>query len=152
MDEKEYQAAYRDRNPRPCVFEKALLSRCVGCSQARKIHIAVREAAGCGTESAQADCTLFKELLKRNARFVLQLHDLDLPLPHAKDLRMQCGGLEGLRKLMRDPSRDPSLPENDVRAWVMAGKNWFGGLDSLPYQQIAREIARFHPRRRRSDR
>ncbi len=151
MDEKEYRTAYKDLNSRPCVFEKAMLARCVACSQANKVNIAVREGMGCGTEAAQSDCALFKNLLKQNARFVLQINDLNQPLPHAKDLRMQCGGLAGLRELMRHPSREPSLPENDVRAWIVAGKNWFGGLNDLPYQQIARQIAHFKGRRRKRD-
>ena len=152
MDEKEYRTAYKDLNARPCVFEKAMLARCAGCSQVNKVNIAVREAMGCGTDAAQADCALFKSLLKQNARFVLQLNDLNQPLPHAKDLRMQCGGLAGLRELMTHPSREPHLPENDVRAWVVAASHWYGGLNALPYQEIVRQIARFKGRARKRGR
>jgi len=146
MDEKEFKATYRDYNDRPCVFAKALLSRCAGCSRAQKLNIAEREAMACQSEQALQQCRDLLPLLRAKALFALRLTNVVGPLPHGKEMKVQCGGLFGLRA-----AQAPTLegPVTDVYSLISAAVADYGDLQSLPYGEIVKAVVSYEPRKRR---
>ncbi len=145
LDENAYRQTYAQVNPLQCAFERALLRRCCGCEQVIRRNIAEREAAGCSDPAAQAQCAALKARLRHAAAFVLKLTDPEAPLPHAKELKLQCGGLLGLARLM-DAGETTGVP--NVYASVTAAVAKFGSLDTLPYQEILPSVRGYEPRRR----
>lgn len=145
MDENEFKTTYRDYNERPCVFAKALLSRCAGCSRAHKLNIAEREAVACKSEQALRQCRELLPMLRAKALFALRLTHVDGPLPHGKEMKVQCGGLFGLRA-----AQAPTLegPVTDVYSLISAAVADYGDLQSLPYGEIVKAVVNYEPRKR----
>lgn len=147
MDEIEYKEVYNSVNAQRCVFEKASLTRMYQCENHVKINIGEREAAGCADENARQQCQALLQNLRRNAAFSLKLTSISgkSALPHAKELKVQCGGLNGLQ-LLTDNTAGMGI--SNIHGTVIQAINEFGSIDSLPYERIVQSISQFQGRRR----
>lgn len=147
MDEQEFKQIYQEVNDRRCVFEKAALTRMFACEKLIRMNIAEREAAGCSNPAAQAQCDCLLEQLRRSAAFALKLTHVSGPLPHAKELKVQCGGLLGLQRNVEGDTEARGVA--NVFGLVEAAKEAFGDLDDFPYQDIVQSVTHFQGRRPR---
>jgi hypothetical protein len=147
MDERAFRDAYNAVNPLACPFEKALLICQCACREARRVNIAERLAVNCLAARAQSDCSLLLELLRRNSAFALKLTHPDEVLPHAKYVKVQCGGLLGLQAALW-PEQVGEAQVADIRGLVLEAQGRFGSLQELPYNEIVRGIAGFQVRKR----
>lgn len=149
MEEDEYRSAYHAINQRRCVFEKSVLSRRAACVHAHRFCLADREGVTCQDEAAMAQCKSLLDTLRDKAGFALKLPRIDGPLPHAKEVKVQTGGLLGMQQqLCHDPARTDGQIA-DIHALIEQALSRFGGLDALPYTEIARSIVLFDGRGRR---
>ncbi len=153
MDESAFHRARGAANPQPCVFEKALFARCCACSLVERQSIAEREVLACASPPAQAQCAALRALLRQKSVFALKLAQPDGPLPHANEMKLQCGGLQGLQRLAQGqaaagPGVLPALA--DVHELVRVCSEKFGGLANLPYSEVVQSVVAFPIRRRRS--
>lgn len=146
LDENAYRNAYTEVNPLQCVFERAILCRCCGCEHVIKRNIAEREAAGCLDAAAHALCVELKKELRRAAAFTLKLAHPDEPVPHTKELKLQCGGLLGVERALVP---DAAGPVANIIGVLSAAVQQYGSLASLPYQEIVHAIHVYEPRPRR---
>ncbi|MGP1677328.1 MAG: hypothetical protein ACTS6J_09245 [Burkholderiales bacterium] len=162
MDESAFRRARDVMAPRPCAFERALLAGACACSLAARRNIAEREAVACGLLPAREECAALCALLRRNSAFALKLTQIDAPLPHAKEMKLQCGGLQGVQRALSlaaavdSPAREsPPAVQGlvsvaDVRGLVEAARQKFGDLQNLPYSAIVQSVAAYQIRRRRT--
>ena len=151
MDENEFKNVYETVNDLRCVFEKAVLTRMYACRHLVRMNIAEREAAGCASAAAQHQCGDFLERTRRSAAFALKLTHVSGPLPHAKELKVQCGGLLGLQACMvSGPPERPGVP--DIYGLLDQARREYGTLDELPFPDMVKSVAHFQGRRRRSRR
>ena len=146
LDENAYRDAYATINPLQCVFERAILCRCCGCEHAIKRNIAEREAAGCLDVPAHALCVELKKELRRVAAFTLKLANLDEPLPHTKELKLQCGGILGLARVV---TPEATGPVTNIISVLLTATQRYGALANLPYQEIVHAVHTYEPRPRR---
>jgi hypothetical protein len=144
MDESAYRAARGALNPSPCVFEKALLARCAGCSLAVNHALAEREAVRCASPVARTNCATLLALLRERSAFALKLAPGAGPLPHAVTMRLQCGGLLGVRDAL-------AAERIDVHALVAGAQQRWGSLADLPWSAIVPGVAAWQGRRRRRE-
>jgi hypothetical protein len=133
MDEAAYREALKSSPLRSCPFEKTVLSNCADCSRAEKRNIAERETVSCNSVDAFDRCTSLRDLLRHNFTFALGKAHIDGPLPHAQEMRMQCGGLKGLQFAL-----DGNDDICDVFALVAMSQQQFGELTDFPYAEIVR--------------
>ena len=145
LNESAYKATYDDKVRLSCPFEKAILSRCAECDQAHKFNIAEREAVACSAAVPRENCLTLHGMLHQNAVFTLKLIHPDQPLPHAKEIKVQCGGLLGVQRLF---DQEASTVEN-VHALVGEIQNRYGTMQEVSFQEVVKEIAAFEGRRRR---
>jgi hypothetical protein len=143
MDESAYKSARGEINRLPCVFEKALLSRCAVCQLAASHALAERESIACTSPLARADCGQLSGLLREKSAFALRLTTTQRILPHAMMMKIQCGGLQGLQQVL-----DADAPAPDVRRLVLLAREKFGDLAALPFSEIVKGIAAFQIRKR----
>jgi len=144
-NEDAYRLARKAYIEYSCPFERALLSRCVGCGRARKLNLAEREAIACGDPAVREHCLTFYRALHDNAQFALKINP-DAPWPFGKEIRAQCGGVRGLAAALGEPGDEAT----DVAASVIAGQARFGATDDFPYSEIMRAVVHYEPRKRRS--
>jgi len=149
--------------PRPCAFEKAILAHCCACSVAERQHIAEREAVVCGAPGAREQCAALRALLRQKSAFALKRTHVDAPLPHAQEMKVECGGLQGVQQALTPAAAVPAAVEAsasgaqglplvaDVRSLVQASAEKFGGLANLPYSLIVQSVVAYRIRRRRPE-
>lgn len=143
MDENAWRAKRATINTRPCVFENAVLARCVRCALAAHQAIAERESIFCTDESSHARCAAFADHLRAAAGFAIRAPDPSTTLSHAQKVRLACGGLLGLQAQLDVAREQPSVE----RLLAEAQARW-GDLQALPYGDLVRAIARWRGRPR----
>jgi hypothetical protein len=148
MEEKEYKDTYHSINQRRCVFEKTINSRRCTCKQSRRFHLADREGITCKSASGKALCIEFLNSMRSNARFALHLTSADAPLPHAREIKVQTGGLLGLQGLIYPHRATDSNIDNAI-GLIAAAIEKYGRLEDLPYDIIVQAIVKFEGRKRR---
>jgi hypothetical protein len=142
-NEDAYRDARKSVNPTPCAFEKGVLARCVSCRKAEKHLLAERETVNCGDAAAQARCLELKTLLRGHSAFALKIPRVGAQLPHAKELKIQCGGLKGLQAAMNGADC-----VEDVFVLIESALAAHGALDDFPYSDIVQGVVHFEARRR----
>lgn len=148
MEEQEYRATYQALNQRRCVFEKAINSRRCNCAQSTRFHLADREGVACESEAGNALCIALLDALRRKARFSLHITQADAPLPHAKEIRVQIGGMLGLQKLLHpDLSQTDSV--SDINGLAIEALDRYGCIENLPYEVILQTLVSFEGRGKR---
>ncbi|MBI5110266.1 MAG: hypothetical protein HZA62_16135 [Rhodocyclales bacterium] len=145
MDETAYRNAKGEINRLPCVFERALLARHAVCELAASHQIAERETVACSQAAAHADCTRLAEMLRAKSAFALGVTDTHGILPHAMLMKIQCGGLDGMKRVF-----DPDALAANVRRLLRLAQDQCGGLESLPFSEIVKGVAAWKGRRRRA--
>jgi hypothetical protein len=131
MDETAYRQIYSDVVERPCSFEKAILASCGACGRSSRIQIAEREAVTCQTASSLSRCTSLHNSLRHSFAFALKKVLDDTPLPHAQEMRIQCGGLKGLQYVL-----DGNAEVADVDAMLEFALQRWGELAEIPYSEV----------------
>ena len=151
MDESEYRATYQAINERRCVFEKTISSRRSTCSKSLRFQLADREGVSCSSATGNALCAELLGLMRRNARFALHITHADGPLPHAREIRVQTGGLLGLQALVCPDRRDRDNVE-DIITLVDIALERYPSLEALPFDSIVQRIVKFEARSKRGNR
>lgn len=141
MDEQEFKSTHAAVNDRPCVFGKAILRRCTGCSRAQRLFIAEREVVACRSPAGRERCGELAERLRRAALFALHMTHMDGPLPHGKEIKVECGGLAGLAQAVHhEPGDIFATIDAALAAWLT--------LDNFPYSEIVKAVVAYQPRER----
>ena len=138
MDESAYRQALTSAIPRYCPFEKTILTHCAACSKAEKHNIAEREVVACSSAASHERCIALRDLLRNSFTFALGKLHIDGPLPHAQEMRMQCGGLRGIQFLL-----DGDDEVRDVAELLERAQTQYGELAELPYSQIVQRANSF---------
>ncbi len=133
MDELAFRQRLAGLEGRACPFAKSILTRCAGCSMSEKRNIAERELVACTNGEAYERCISLRDLLRNNFSFALGKLHIDGPLPHAKEMRMQCGGLKGLQYVF-----DGSDEVRDITLLLTDALQKYGDLTDFPYSEIVR--------------
>ena len=143
VDEIAFRHTREAINRLPCVFERALLARHAVCELALGHQIAERESIACTQAAAHRACTQMSELLREKSSFALHLAANRRILPRAMAMKIQCGGLDGLKALL---DADALVP--NVRRLVRLAGERYGELDALPFSEIVQGVAAWKARRR----
>ncbi len=147
MDQDQFRTTYREINERFCAYEKSILTNQCTCTQAERFCIAEREGVHCRSDDGQARCLELLELLRTQARFTLKATDEKAAMPHGKAMKIQVGGLRGI-KLALEPEEPAPVTIDDVYGTVLAAIERFGGLDKLPLQTLIQQIAAYQMKKR----
>ncbi|MCG6873099.1 MAG: hypothetical protein LJE84_12485 [Gammaproteobacteria bacterium] len=147
MDEDAYRSAYAQHNPQPCVFEKATLSGRCACRYGQRLLLAQREAQACQNSDARGHCVRWLEMLREPCRFALGLTGT-AALPHAKEIKVQVGGLRGLRALLAGDEEPGVDPVADVAALLARARGVYESWQQLPLESIVRAVGSYRHRGR----
>jgi hypothetical protein len=142
MDEAAYRQALTSAFPRNCPFEKSILTHCAACSMAAKHNIAERELVACNDAVAHQRCKALRDLFRHSFAFALGKPHIEGPLPHAQEMRIQCGGLKGLQFVL-----DENAEVSDVAALLERVQQRYGNLADLPFSLIVQRANDLYKRR-----
>lgn len=144
MDEVEFKQAHGEFNDRPCVFTKAVLMRCAACSRAQRLYLAEREAVGCHSPGGHARCAQMLAELRDKALFALRQTQPEQVLPHAKEVKVECGGLSALRAALQPEAE----AIDDIHALLLRATEVYGDMHHLPYPAMMQAISHYTLRKR----
>lgn len=148
MDEQEYKDTYNRINQLRCVFEKAMCSLCCNCSQGTMFRLADRHGFGCQSPLDQKRCAGFLDHMRAQTRFVFKLTDIDGPLPHNKEIRVQNGGLLGVQQMLGTESERVE----DVGALIRQAVEAYGTIEQVPFDRVVQSVMAYQPRPKRRSR
>ena len=148
MEEREYREIYSAINERRCPYEKAINSRRCNCSQSRRFNLANREGVACKSEAGNLLCNDLLNIMRQKARFSLHVTHATSPLPHAKEIKVQVGGLLGLQKLLNPQAANASTV-GDIYGLANTALGHYLSLSELPFAEIVQSIVIFEGREKR---
>ena len=150
MDEENYRFLRAEAIPFPCVFEKSILTSRLCCGLAIKKNIADREVVQCGSEDFQYYCINWLELLRKKSQFALRLTDTidsSAVLPHAKEMKIQVGGINGVAiYLAQKQQYIEREAQPNVSVTLELCRTISGDYKQLPFDQIVKSIAHYRVR------
>ncbi|MCW9023449.1 MAG: hypothetical protein OQK73_02090 [Gammaproteobacteria bacterium] len=150
MEEDQYRKTYGEINQLKCVFEKAINSRQCACSQSQRFNLADREGVACQTPVRHEKCVQLLVLMRSNASFSLQMQKVEGPLPHAREIKVQVGGLQGLQVALGQDVESKAIM--DIDGLIQKAESTFGQIENFPYPEIIKSISRYKGRQRRQSR
>jgi len=148
VEEAEYKSVYGALTTIPCVYEKALTNQKARCDLAEHFCLADREGYACQSLEASRRCKKFLENLREKSIFSLKIQEVDGPLPHNIEIRIQVGGLQGLLHALGDEALE-GLTENSVYALIERVLQRYESVEKFPYSEIVRAVSQFKGRQRR---
>jgi len=149
MDEDSYREAYERINAAPCVFEKGILSLKCKCAYQHMFRLADRHGVGCTDTLMQHNCKAFLDHLRKQTQFVFKIN-IDGPLPHNKEMKVQIGGMLGVQKLLLNKAEKDTV--EDVSGLMQSSIELYGDIKQIPYNLIMPSVTNFQtrPKRKRS--
>lgn len=148
MEEDEYRSTYHEINERRCIFEKSINSRRSTCEHGRRFNLADREGVACSSEAGNVRCQVFLDRIRKNASFALQQLHINGPLPHAKEVKVQTGGLLGLQGQLY-PKKEGAEQVENIAALLREALDRYQEFDNLPYTELVKSIVHFEGRNKR---
>lgn len=143
MDENAFMHTLGTVNPKPCAFEKAILSRRCACALEDKRYVAEREMVACQLPQEREKCDELLALLRQGSAFALKLTHIAPKLSYAQEVKVQCGGLLGIQHEMNGADE-----VSDVHALVEEARQKFGSFEEIPYSRIVQSIVNYQVRKR----
>ena len=147
MEENEYRDIYHKVNEQRCIFEKSILTRQTMCQHAHRFCLADREGVSCHHVMSHAQCRQLLAELRSKAIFALKLTRIDGPLPHAKEVKVQTGGLLGLAAILNGDTDLANI--EDIIDLLQRAIAKYGSIAQLPYDEITRRIVQYQARQSR---
>jgi len=127
-----------------CPFSKPILGNWCQCPHARTLDRCAGKMVCSRADDYLASCTGLVDTLRRNSRFVLGIPDGMAQLTHAQLMKIRCGGLRGMQRVL-EPDAD-GVPE--VREMIRLAEQAYGDVAAFPYVEIVGDIRAFSHRRR----
>ena len=141
MNENEYKSMRSQLMPVPCAFEKSILALKTYCTESTQKNLAEREIVTCSNAKNAERCAVWLRHLREESQFSLQMPKGSSVLPHAKEMKVQVGGVRGLQKVLE------LTPEGEIGTDIVqtleAGAEKFPGFEAVPFEEIVREIVKF---------
>ena len=145
MDENEYKLVCKNLITASCAFEKSILAYKTRCSKATKKNIAEREVVMCASAHCAERCENWLKILRRKSQFPLHIPEQVAVLPHAKEMRVQAGGILGLCKVLEIETGEPHSQPNVVEVLEICNER-IESIETMPFTEIIREIVHFQAR------
>ena len=128
-----------------CPFERVILSTQFSCSESHKYFYAQKEGISCKNPPARLNCKLLVEYLKQNSKFALkQLPASNGKLTHGQEMKLKCGGLLGLQKVLD--------AHEDIHSLVNTAFEQSNELKDLPWEQVLASVQAYKVRQGKTQR
>lgn len=130
-----------------CPFSKPILGKWCQCSNARLFDRCAGKMHCEQPDTDLKECQSLVKMLEKNSRFIIGVTDRVKPLTHQKMMKIKCGGILGMNRVLKDLDEDcPS-----ILGVISEVKEQFVSFDAFPYGQIVRDISTFSVRKKCND-
>ncbi len=144
MDENEYKSVTDSLIPVSCVFEKSILVLKTQCIKSTRINIAERELVVCASLQYAERCKSWLKILRKKSQFSLRLPEQLSVLPHAKEIKVQVGGMLALDKMYGHLANAEGRP--DIYKTLECCLKQTTDFEGVPFDVVVREVMLFRLR------
>ena len=126
-----------------CPFSTPLVTHQFGCAHAQEVVRRGGAEIDCTDAAAWTRCERVFQQLKAAALPAFGVEDDLLSMPHSVRVKIQCGGLLGVQRLLTGPANRVE----DINQLLTAAETRFGM--TLPTAELTSDITAYQPRARR---
>ena len=130
-----------------CAFSNTLITNQFGCEKGEQVTRRGGPDVACTGSAGHERCRRLFELLKASALPAFGVEDDLLSMPHSTLVKIQFGGLLGIQRLLGDNAETATV--TDINSLVDRAENRFGGLETVPCEQIHTDITGYKIRWRK---
>ncbi len=131
-----------------CPFSKPIIGNWCRCKHANLDERCGGKMTCLMAEDYLEGCYALVELFKQRSRFVLGITNEQDALTHQQLMKIRCGGLLGMQRLLQQQEAVP-----DVLDIMQLAREVYGDVESFPFSDIVPDIQNFsHRKRRRKNR
>ncbi|MCW8986598.1 MAG: hypothetical protein OQK75_02905 [Gammaproteobacteria bacterium] len=126
-----------------CPFSKPILGRWCQCRHAKLVDRCSGKMSCTRFYDLKKSCHELDDAFKRNTRFILGVKNEDSELTHAHLMKIRCGGLIGMQRVLHlDSEQTINVPDVIERV-----NNKYGSIEQFPYNEIVQDIKNFKHRK-----
>lgn len=122
-----------------CPFSRVIVGKWLPCPHARLLERPSGKLRCSRADDYRDSCLNLDAVLKENSRFALGIRNLDQALTHAQLMKIRCGGLLGMQRVMKQ-SGDECI---DIVSLVQAILTHYGVFENFPFSEILNDIRQF---------
>ena len=127
-----------------CPFSKPIIGGWCQCKQANLDERCAGKMTCLKADQYIAGCYELVDLFKEKSRFVLGIGSQDDELTHQQLMKIRCGGLLGMQRMLNGEKSSP-----DVLQVMQQAEQKFGSIEAFPFSEIVRDIKDFTHRNTR---
>jgi len=132
---------------RLCPFSKPLIGQWCQCAYASLAERCSGKMVCSQSERYLDSCSRLVDLFRDNARFVLGLGEHENQLTHTQLMKIRCGGLRGMQRIMQLSTQAAPV----VRDVIEAAEQQYGSIAAFPFNEIVQDIRVFSHRNKKRD-
>lgn len=129
---------------RKCPFSAPLIARLAACRHAEAVVRRGGSEYDCRSDPDRVACVFLLDALKSAALPALGVEDDPTVMPHMVLVKVQCGGLLGLCRLLDESGG----PIEDIAALRDRAAVHFGDLAAIPLESLLVDIGAYRSERR----
>ncbi len=127
-----------------CPFSKPIAGLWCQCPHARMVDRRSGKMICIRAHEYRESCITLVSLFKKNSRFVLGLNSNDVELTHAQLMKILCGGLLGMQRVLKLESDSPAA----VLDVIAAVETQYTEVVRFPFNEIVKDIQAFSHRKK----
>ena len=136
--------AMTDQKDNLCPFSKPIIGKWCRCQHAVLTERCAGKMRCFKADTHMQHCHNLVTELEKNTRFILGVSDSNEPLTHQQYMKIKCGGIQGIHRILNPDSED--LPYVFDTIDIMQER--YQSLSNFPFNEIVRDIAQFKHRKR----
>jgi len=127
-----------------CPFSKPIIGDYCRCPHAVLAERCSGKMVCSRDDELRASCDELVDLFRQKAHFVLSISSIDSELTHAQSMKIRCGGLLGMQRVMGLVSGDVPM----IREMMNTAEKEYGSVAEFPFSEIMPDIQNFNHRRK----
>lgn len=131
-----------------CPFSAPLIKNDFSCTNAKEIIRRGGAEIACKNQAAHTNCSALHNTIRTAALQAMDLEDDLLTLPHNALVKIQYGGLLGL-KIVTEAEVQKNDSVDDVVSLVSTAMEKFSNAENIPLSSITKTIIEYKVQRRR---
>ncbi len=127
-----------------CPFSKPIIGGWCQCAHANLDERCAGKMTCLKADEYISGCYELVNIFKEKSRFVLSLTDTEEELTHQQLMKIRCGGLLGMQRLLVEDIQD----KPDVLDMQNQAIDAYGDIKNFPFSEIVRDIKDFSHRKK----
>ena len=129
-----------------CPFSKPIIGRWCQCEFANLDERCAGKMTCLQSEKYIEDCYGLVDIFKERSRFILSLSNNDNELTHMQLMKIRCGGMLGMQRVLSNSDKVP-----DVIDIIQLARQQYGDISDFPFNEIVRDIQMFTHRNKKTN-